>query len=82
MTIRVSRERLDRINARAKAAGLTRSQYVMDRADPEGATERLTDPVNMVRPTTACVHPKAARQVLGWGTVCAVHLGGCGSRLG
>lgn len=72
MTIRLPAERLARINARAKAAGLTRSQYVLNRADPEGATKRATTPEGMASPTTSCVHPKATLQVYGWGTVCGV----------
>lgn len=81
MTVRVPRDRLDRITARAKAAGLTRSQYVLDRADPEGRTPRATDPPSMTAPTTACTHPTAARRALAWGTICAVDLGGCGRRI-
>lgn len=77
MTIRAPRERMDRINARAKAAGLTRSQYVLDRADPEGRTPRATDPPSMAAPTVACAHPKDQRRLFGWGTMC----GQCGGRV-
>lgn len=77
VTLRIPEDRLARINERAKASGLSRSQYVLDRADPEGRTERLTNPAAMVAPTVACTHPRASRKVLGYATICEV----CGGRV-
>lgn len=70
MTFRAPTDRLARINARAKAAGLSRTQYLLDRGDPEGATERATKPADMAEPTVACTHPRDQRNVLAWGTLC------------
>lgn len=72
---------MERINARAKAAGLTRKQYVLNRADPEGATPRATTPEGMAKPTVACLHPKEALSVFGWGTICSLDKGGCGTKI-
>lgn len=77
VTVRVPAERLERINSRAKAAGLTRSQYLLDRADPEGRTVRETTPADAVEPSTGCPHPKGEIRPYSWGTLC----GRCGARI-
>lgn len=77
ITLRVPPARLERINARAKAAGLTRSQYVINRADPEGAPSRVTTPENMAAPTVGCTHPRDRRRLCTWGAICDA----CGKRI-
>lgn len=81
ITMRLPADRLARIDARAKASGMTRTQYVLNRADPEGAHPRATTPEDHANPSVGCPHSKAMQNVLGWGVVCSVEKGGCGTRI-
>lgn len=78
VTMRVPEDRLARIDERAKASGLTRTQYLLDRGDPEGAVKRATKPQDMTAPKVACSHPRAERKAFIWGTMCGL----CRERIG
>lgn len=74
INVRATPEQIAEIDRRAKAAGLTRSGYLLDRAlsnalPPSRARQRVSTDAASSDP--AHVHTKACRRALPYGTICS-----------